>query len=174
LASTEKDWQIEAAWHHAVPRNYLMKLFSILRTHQSPRVPSAVPHAVRSRSSVNESKLLAIVIAFFLLGLSASADTLELASSYKAAGKNVDGSPYKGSVAVKIISDTTFSIQWKIGDSVIKGFGMRLNDTLSATYMLDGEPGLIIYKVQSDGTLVGIWAIKGQTGNGSETLTPGD
>jgi hypothetical protein len=116
--------------------------------------------------------MFAILIALFVLAVSAHADVLKLAPSYKAAGKNGDGSGYTGTVSIKVISDTTFSIEWKIGNSVTKGFGMRMNDTLSATYMLDGQPGLIIYKVQDDGSLAGIWAIKGQPGNGSEVLTP--
>lgn len=134
----------------------------------------AAPRAARLRSGASESKLPAVVIALFLFAISVNADSLQLSSSYKAVGKNTDGSSYTGTVAVKIISDTTFSIEWKIGDSVIKGFGMRMNDTLSATYMLNGEPGLVIYKVQSDGSLAGIWAIRGESGNGSETLTPQD
>jgi len=146
----------------------------VLPSNQFPALPRTAPRATRFRSGASESKLLAVVIALFLLAIAAHADTLRLASTYKAVGKNSDGSPYTGTVAVKIISDTTFSIEWKIGNSITKGFGMRLNDTLSATYMLDGEPGLIIYKVQSDGSLEGIWAIKGQSGNGSETLTPRD
>src|SRR5579862_1207210 len=108
---------------------------------------------LRSRpSTILPGKMLAAVMALFLLVISAHADVLRLAASYKAVGKNTDGSPYTGTVSIKIISDTTFSIEWKIGDSVTKGFGMRMNDSLSATYMLEGEPGLVIYKVQSDGS----------------------
>jgi hypothetical protein len=112
------------------------------------------------------------VVALCLVTLSARAETLTLASSYKATGKNGDGSSYTGTVTVKVISDTTYTIEWKVGDTVTKGFGMRMGDTLSATYTLDGQPGLIIYKVQDDGTLSGIWAIKGESGTGSEVLTP--
>ena len=116
--------------------------------------------------------MLVGVIALFLLAISATADTLQLSPTYNAVGKNTDGSSYTGTVTLKILSDTTFGIVWKTGDSITKGFGMRLDDTLTATYMLNGEPGLVIYKVQSNGTLTGIWAIKGGSGNGSETLTP--
>jgi hypothetical protein len=112
------------------------------------------------------------VIAFCFAALSAHAEALRLAPSYKAAGKNADGSSYTGTVTVKIISDTTFTIEWKIGDSVLKGFGMRQGDTLAATYMLAGQPGLVIYRVEDGGTLRGTWAIKGESGTGSETLTP--
>jgi hypothetical protein len=34
---------------------------------------------------------------------------------------------------------------------VFKGFGMRMNDSLAATYMIGGDPGLIIYKVDDSG-----------------------
>ncbi len=112
------------------------------------------------------------VIAFGLVTIAAQADSLTLAPSYKAAGKNPDGSAYTGTVTIKVISDTTYTIEWKIGSSVLKGFGMRQGDTLAATYMLDGQPGLVMYKVQEGGTLSGTWAIKGESGSGSETLTP--
>ena len=118
------------------------------------------------------ARALLALIALGLATLSAQADTLTLASSYKAAGKNPDGSAYTGTVTLKVISDTTYTIEWKIGDSVLKGFGMRQGDTLAATYMLDGQPGLVMYKVQQGGTLSGTWAIKGESGSGSEVLTP--
>ena len=125
--------------------------------------------AVLSRLAA--SFVILIALCFFSVSAHA-ADVLRLAPVYKAAGKNPDGSSYTGTVTIKIISDTTFSIEWKIGGSVTKGFGMRMNENLSATYMLDGQPGLIMYKVQEDGSLAGIWAIKGQPGNGSEVLRP--
>jgi hypothetical protein len=48
---------------------------------------------------------------------------------------------------------------------------MRMNDALAATYAINGEPGLVIYKVEGDG-LDGLWAIRGHNGNGTEHLTP--
>jgi hypothetical protein len=64
-----------------------------------------------------------------------------------------------------------YTIVWKIGDETYKGFGMRLNDSLAATYTIDGEPGLIIYKVDGNG-LNGAWAIRGHDGVGTEHLRP--
>jgi hypothetical protein len=101
-----------------------------------------------------------------------AADSLTLAPKYAAAGTNPDGSAYTGTVAIKIISDTTFAIQWTIAGSVYKGFGMRRNDALAATYMIGGEPGLVIYQVGDGGELNGLWAVRGQNGNGAEKLTP--
>jgi hypothetical protein len=112
-------------------------------------------------------------LAFLVVATAANADTMTLAAHYKAVGTNPDGSEYAGTVAVQILSDTTFAIQWTIDGSVYKGFGMRRDDALSATYTIDGEPGLIIYKVDGNG-LNGLWAIRGRSGNGTERLTPSD
>lgn len=123
---------------------------------------------------LNPRILLALICLMFAFGgpLSAArADTMTLAETYKATGTNPDGSSYTGTVQIKIISDTTFAITWTIGGSVYKGFGMRLNDNLSATYTIDGEPGLVMYKVDGNG-LNGLWAIRGHDGNGTERLVP--
>lgn len=147
----------------------LMNTLATRRSSTQLALPGTASRATWSRFGA----MFAMLLALFILAVSTqAADVMQLAPSYKAVGKNGDGSGYTGTVTIKIISDTTFSIEWKIGGSVTKGFGMRMNDTLSATYMLDGQPGLIIYKAQGDGSLAGIWAIKGQSGNGSETLTP--
>jgi hypothetical protein len=113
-------------------------------------------------------------LALLIFAVSASADTLKLASHYVAAGTNPDGSPYTGTAEVKILSDTTFAIQWTVAGSVSKGFGMRRNDALAATYMIEGEPGLIIYEVDGEGRLHGLWSVRGHSGSGTERLTPAD
>jgi len=111
-------------------------------------------------------------VALLATTVAARADTLTLASAYDGTGTNPDGSKYTGTVSVKVVSDTTFLIEWSIGDATYKGFGMRLNDTLAATYMIDDEPGLVMYKVGNDGTLNGLWTIRGKNGSGTERLTP--
>jgi hypothetical protein len=100
-----------------------------------------------------------------------SAETLRLAAKYDAVGTNPDGSKYKGTATIQILSDTTFAIQWSIAGSIYKGFGMRRNDAVAATYTIGGEPGLIVYKVDGN-SLDGLWAIRGSDGNGTERLTP--
>ncbi|MGD0023696.1 MAG: hypothetical protein ABSC37_03565 [Xanthobacteraceae bacterium] len=111
-------------------------------------------------------------IVFLAVAASAQAETLTLASTYDEVGTNPDGSKYTGTVSVKVISDTTFLIEWKIGNSTYKGFGMRLNETLAATYTIDGDPGLAMYKVDDDGTLDGIWTVRGKNESGTDRLTP--
>lgn len=124
-----------------------------------------------ARISKATRAVLAVAVAG-LATLTAHADTLTLSPTYQAAGTNTDGSKYTGTVSIKVISETTYAVEWKTGGTVIKGFGMRQGDTLAATYMLEGQPGLVIYKVKEGGTLSGTWAIKGSNGTGTEVLTP--
>jgi hypothetical protein len=112
-----------------------------------------------------------LAFVFLAIALPAAADTMTLANKYKAVGTNPDGSKYEGTVRVKVISDTTFTIDWAIGDATYTGYGMRMNDMLAATYMIDGEPGLVIYKVDGNG-IRGTWTIRGRDGSGTETLLP--
>jgi hypothetical protein len=118
--------------------------------------------------------MIRIFCAAIILGFAvpAHAETLVLASTYDEAGTNPDGSKFTGTVSIDVVSDTTFLIRWKIGSTTYKGFGMRLNDTLAATYTIDGEPGLAMYKVDSDGTLSGLWTVRGKDGSGTDRLTP--
>src|ERR1700677_3996475 len=102
-----------------------------------------------------------------------AADSMTLASRYDVSGSNPDGSKYSGTASVKVISDTTFTIKWDIAGSGYEGFGMRLNDTFAANYTIDGEPGLVMYKVDGSG-INGLWAIRGHNGSGTEHLTPRD
>jgi hypothetical protein len=103
----------------------------------------------------------------------AHAQDFTFAEVYDVAGTSFDGSPYEGTLTVDIVSDTTYTVEWTIGATVLNGFGMRMNDTLSAAYTLaDGTPGLVMYEVGDDGVLEGIWTIPGESGVGTETLTP--
>ena len=115
---------------------------------------------------------LLCAVVFLVASVVAHAEPLKLAHSYDAAGTNPDGSKYTGTVTIDIISDTTFSIVWKIGDETYKGFGMRRNDALAASYTIGGEPGLMVYHVDDKGIMRGLWAVRGENGNGSEVLTP--
>ena len=49
---------------------------------------------------------------------------------------------------------------------------MRVDDTLSAAYQLGKAVGLVMYKIEADGTLRGYWTIADQSGAGTEVLTP--
>ncbi|TIS84984.1 MAG: hypothetical protein E5W99_13130 [Mesorhizobium sp.] len=71
-----------------------------------------------------------------------------------------------------LTSDTTCTIHWETGGSSSDGICMRNDDAFSAGYVMGKEIGLVVYKVEKDGSLHGLWTIAGQNGNGTETLTP--
>ena len=102
----------------------------------------------------------------------AAGDLMTLAPHYNVSGTNPNGSHYAGTVDVDVISNTTFLVAWHIGSGTSSGFGMRMGDTISATYLLGDKPGLIIYRANGAGGFKGIWAIRGQNGSGTETWTP--
>jgi hypothetical protein len=114
--------------------------------------------------------LCAVVV--LAAAVAAHAEPLKLAPKYDETGTNPDGSKYTGTVAISVVSDTTFTIQWTIGGETYRGFGMRMNDSLAATYMINGQPGLVIYKVEDTGTLHGLWTVRGENGNGTDILIP--
>ena len=111
-------------------------------------------------------------LACLLVAASARADSLTLSNHYGVVGTNPNGSKYTGTVDIQVISDTTFYIDWKIGDAVYKGFGMRQGNVLAATYSINNAPGLVIYNVENGGVFKGSWALRGQDGNGTEQLIP--
>jgi hypothetical protein len=113
-----------------------------------------------------------LTFVFLVVAMAARADTLTLAPKYDVVGTNPNGSKYSGTATIEVISDTTFAIRWQIGSSGFKGFGMRMNDSLAATYVIGGDPGLIIYKVEDGGVLSGLWSVRGHDGSGTERLTP--
>ena len=117
-------------------------------------------------------RLATALVLGLAFALPASGATLSIASRYDVSGTNTDGSKYSGTATVDVISDATFTIRWDIAGSTYTGFGMRMNDALATTYTINGKPGLVIYKVDDNGVLDGLWAVRGQSGDGTERLTP--
>jgi hypothetical protein len=113
-------------------------------------------------------------IIFLAIATAVCAEPLHLHSTYDVAGTNPDGSRYSGTAKIEVISEATYTIKWKIGGAAYQGFGMRNDDALAATYTIDGEPGLIIYKVDDDGIFHGLWVVRGKNDAGTERLTPHD
>jgi hypothetical protein len=107
--------------------------------------------------------------------LAASAATVSaegLGGTYRASGKNFDGSRYSGTAEIIITSNTTCRINWQIGRDTWRGICMRSGSVFAASYRLGNAIGLIIYEINADGTLEGTWTIAEKSGVGTETLTP--
>lgn len=101
-----------------------------------------------------------------------AASAQSIGGEYSVDGKNLDGSPYTGEATITLTSDTTCVIQWKTGSTTSEGICSRNDDAFAAGYVLGNSYGLVIYKVQEDGSMEGLWTIQGQNGTGAETLTP--
>ena len=90
---------------------------------------------------------------------------------YRVEGANPDGSAYRGSATITPTSDTTCRIAWQTG-STSTGICMVAGKTLAASYALNDKVGLVLYQLQPDGSLKGVWTLADQPGSGTEILTP--
>ncbi|TPN86522.1 hypothetical protein FJ987_06085 [Mesorhizobium sp. CU2] len=114
-----------------------------------------------------------IILSLAMLGLaSLPAAAQSIGGTYTVAGTNFDGSKYGGEATITLTSDTTCTIHWETGGSTSDGICMRNDNAFSAGYAMGKEIGLVVYKIEEDGSLHGLWTIAGQNGNGTETLTP--
>ncbi|MCA0027445.1 MULTISPECIES: hypothetical protein [unclassified Mesorhizobium] len=108
-----------------------------------------------------------------LLGLAAiPAAAQSIGGTYDVAGTNFDGSAYGGEATITLTSGTTCTIHWETGGSSSDGICMRNDNAFSAGYVLGKEIGLVVYKMDDDGSLHGLWTIAGKDGSGTEVLTP--
>ncbi|PWW04350.1 hypothetical protein DFR52_1011047 [Hoeflea marina] len=106
------------------------------------------------------------------LGLADAARADVSAGTYAVEGTNLDGSRYSGTATITLSSETTCHIRWSVG-SESDGICMLYDNAFAAAYVFKtGGVGLVVYEVMDDGTLEGAWTIDGESGSGTETLTP--
>jgi hypothetical protein len=91
---------------------------------------------------------------------------------YTIAGTNFDGSAYAGTATITPSSNSTCRIEWRTGSTASQGFCMLANKAFAAAYKLNDSVGLVVYELQADGSLKGVWTIADKAGAGTETLTP--
>ena len=113
------------------------------------------------------SIILAMAI---VVGCGAAASAQTVGGKYTVRGTNPDGSAYGGTAEITPSGDTCRMI-WHTG-STSRGICMLANKSFAASYRLGDSYGLVIYEVQPDGILKGVWTVADQTGAGTETLTP--
>jgi hypothetical protein len=114
-------------------------------------------------------KLLAATV-LVLAGSIASAQ--DVGGNYRVKGTNLDGTIYEGDATITLTSKVTCNIVWKTGNTTSTGICMRYDNAFTAGYQLNGKVGLVIYLIQSDGTLNGTWTVDGVNAVGTEVLTP--
>lgn len=110
--------------------------------------------------------------ALFLTATAALAAPGDVGGRYRAEGTNANGSPYRGTAQIVVTSANTCRIEWNTGGTTSEGICMRNQNAFSAAYELQGKIGLIIYEINDDGSMDGIWTIADQEGVGTERLVP--
>ncbi len=93
-----------------------------------------------------------------------------VAGRYRVNGTNPNGSTYGGTAEITPQGQTC-RIVWQVG-SVWDGICMQSGNTFAAAYRSDKAVGLVIYRLQPDGSLSGDWTLAGASGRGTESLTP--
>jgi hypothetical protein len=85
-------------------------------------------------------------------------DKIKLEGLYACEGKNPDGGPYEGRVEIAKKGDT-YHLKWTIGEESHVGVGLVAEKTLSVCWVVDGggAGGIVVYKIEMDGRLVGKW-----------------
>lgn len=116
--------------------------------------------------------------ALTLLAAATFASTAALAASgnvggkYRVQGTNANGSPYQGTAVITVTSENTCRIVWNTGGTTSEGICMRNENAFSAGYVLQGDVGLVIYEINGDGSMDGLWTVADQPGVGTEKLIP--
>ncbi len=115
---------------------------------------------------------LIFATALLTVALAAPAAAQAIGGTYSVNGTNLDGSRYGGTAQITLTSQTTCVIEWHTGGTTSSGICSRNGDSFAAAYELNGDIGLVIYKVGRNGTMNGLWTVAGQDGGGTEVLTP--
>jgi hypothetical protein len=87
-------------------------------------------------------------------------------------GTNPNGSKYTGEVEISK-SNNSYVIVWRIGNQQSQtGMGTFDGIKLIARWQEGKSSGDVIYTLQPDGSLSGIWTMDGHNGQGTELLIP--
>ena len=91
---------------------------------------------------------------------------------YEVSGTNLDGTAYTGLAQIRAVGINSFSIVWRIGNTIIEGAGMASGRTVAVSYGQAQRPGMGIYQLNPDGSMDGEWTIIGAPAIGRERLVP--
>jgi len=91
------------------------------------------------------------------------------AGDYSILGTNVDGSGYDGELSI-IKQGEVWQLVWSVGSDTYDGIGITSGNVLAAAYGGQGC-GVVVYSIQSNGELDGIWGMWGNNNLGAEYAT---
>lgn len=103
----------------------------------------------------------------------AGAQQAQIGGRYQVIGDNANGTGYRGVAEISGTAGGNCAIRWQIPNTpATQGFCMRQGNVLSAAYRLGNAIGLVVYRLNDDGSLDGTWTVAGQEGVGRERLVP--
>lgn len=113
-------------------------------------------------------------LAAAMVALSAgAASAQQVGGRYQVIGDNANGTGYRGVAEISGTAGGNCAIRWQIPNTPpTQGFCMRQGNVLSAAYRLGNAIGLVVYRLNDDGSLDGTWTVAGQEGVGRERLVP--
>lgn len=94
-----------------------------------------------------------------------------LGGSYTVAGTNPDGSVYTGAATVRF-DGADCKLIMAFGNGDVVGTCLQGDGVLATSYVAGNALTLVLYRVQPDGVLNGVWSVAGTAGTGKEVLTP--
>lgn len=89
---------------------------------------------------------------------------------YTVEGQNPDGSTYAGTLALQPAPGASWLVVWRVGGAQLAGLGLVQAGVLAVSFVIEGRPGIVVYEVEPNGRLRGVWTTGG--GLGTEMLTP--
>ncbi len=103
-------------------------------------------------------------------------ESLAIQSEYRCEGVDFSGQPYSGSVHIRRDGEV-YALTWEVsfsraGKVRYEGLGIRVGDTLAATWIGTGKSGIIAYRIGPDGNLDGRWTVFGNKSTKTENLRP--
>jgi len=104
------------------------------------------------------------------LGLLAQPALAQRAGLFSVEGRNADGTTYTGTLETARQRDGAWQVTWRVGPDTIRGIGFLQGDLLAVAYAVNNQPGIVVFRILSDGRLDGPWTMG--DGIGQEVATP--
>lgn len=123
------------------------------------------------------TRCLPVLVLGSLMVLGVPAAAQELAGRYTVSGVSPDGSTqYTGTAAVAQDGDT-YSVAWQLedGQQLYLGTGILRGSSFAVVYqspVVPTAPGLVLYDIDSEGSMTGYYSVLGARAVGAETWTP--
>ena len=85
----------------------------------------------------------------------------DITGFYSCKGTEAGGKAYSGMAVIQKKNDV-YIVHWMVGGAGFTGVGIRLGDTISVSWALPGEKGIVrgvnVYRIEQGPRLIGRWA----------------